>query len=201
MTKSRTHKTCEFDSSQVCFCYFVAFAMASTSSSTDYFKILDVDLNASIEDIRKAYKRQARKWHPDKNPNKELADGKFKLLLEAYEYLSIPENLKQHKSQQQRASSSNRPSRWENRSHNHSSSRKHHSFASSDQPTKEELEKAELNELRKQSTRHLDETNARSSDKTNQYQRRTHKKPSRNVNLEDYEKLVLEKMRYAQAKR
>jgi len=55
----------------------------------DYYSILGVAKTASEEDIKKAYKKQALKWHPDRNPkNKEEAEKKFKELAEAYEVLS-----------------------------------------------------------------------------------------------------------------
>jgi DnaJ family protein B protein 4 len=55
----------------------------------DYYSILGVAKTASDDDIKKAYKKQALKWHPDRNPkNKEEAEKKFKELAEAYEVLS-----------------------------------------------------------------------------------------------------------------
>ncbi|XP_053184131.1 dnaJ homolog subfamily B member 2 isoform X1 [Scomber japonicus] len=55
----------------------------------DYYNILGVSRTASQEDIKKAYRKLALKWHPDKNPdNKEEAEKKFKELAEAYEILS-----------------------------------------------------------------------------------------------------------------
>ncbi|KAB1220720.1 hypothetical protein CJ030_MR3G002931 [Morella rubra] len=57
----------------------------------DYYHILRVNRNASEEDLKKAYKRLAMKWHPDKNPdNKKEAEAKFKQISEAYDVLSDP---------------------------------------------------------------------------------------------------------------
>ncbi|KAM4697423.1 dnaJ homolog subfamily B member 2 isoform 2-T2 [Rhinophrynus dorsalis] len=55
----------------------------------DYYEILGVARNASQDDIKRAYRKQALRWHPDKNPdNKEYAEKKFKDIAEAYEVLS-----------------------------------------------------------------------------------------------------------------
>jgi len=56
----------------------------------DYYDILKVDRNAKEEDLKKAYRKLAMKWHPDKNPNnKKEAEAKFKQISEAYEVLPI----------------------------------------------------------------------------------------------------------------
>jgi DnaJ family protein B protein 4 len=55
----------------------------------DYYQILGISKDADEETIKKAYKTQALKWHPDRNPNKkEEAEKKFKEVAEAYEVLS-----------------------------------------------------------------------------------------------------------------
>ena len=62
----------------------------------DYYKILDVDRNATEKDIKKAYRKLARKYHPDLNPNDKTAEKKFKEINEANEVLSNPENRKKY---------------------------------------------------------------------------------------------------------
>jgi curved DNA-binding protein len=62
----------------------------------DYYKVLGVDKNASNEDIKKAYRKLARKYHPDLNPNDKEAHKKFQQVNEANEVLSDPENRKKY---------------------------------------------------------------------------------------------------------
>ncbi|MCX5832996.1 MAG: DnaJ domain-containing protein [Deltaproteobacteria bacterium] len=65
----------------------------------DYYKALGVDRSASTEDIKKAYRRLALKYHPDRNPSdKKSAEEKFKKISEAYAVLSDPEKRKQYDS-------------------------------------------------------------------------------------------------------
>lgn len=62
----------------------------------DYYKILGVDKNASQEDVKKAYKKLARKYHPDLNPDDADAHRKFQEINEANEVLSDPEKRKKY---------------------------------------------------------------------------------------------------------
>src|SRR4051812_21911063 len=56
----------------------------------DYYKTLGVDRGAAEDDIRKAYRKLARKYHPDLNPGDKSAESRFKDVQEAYDVLSEP---------------------------------------------------------------------------------------------------------------
>lgn len=62
----------------------------------DYYKILGIDKNSSVDDMKKAYRKLALKWHPDKNPNNKAAEENFKKISEAYAVLSDPEKRKNY---------------------------------------------------------------------------------------------------------
>jgi curved DNA-binding protein len=62
----------------------------------DYYKVLGLDKNATQDDIKKAYRKLARKHHPDLNPNDKEAHKKFQQINEANEVLSDPEKRKKY---------------------------------------------------------------------------------------------------------
>ncbi|KQS41687.1 DnaJ C-terminal domain-containing protein [Pedobacter sp. Leaf194] len=62
----------------------------------DYYKVLEIKKDSSTDDIKKAYRKLARKYHPDLNPNNEEANKKFQQINEANEVLSDPEKRKKY---------------------------------------------------------------------------------------------------------
>jgi curved DNA-binding protein len=62
----------------------------------DYYKLLGLDKKATNEDIKKAYRKLALKWHPDKNPNDKSAEERFKKISEAYAVLSDPKKREEY---------------------------------------------------------------------------------------------------------
>jgi molecular chaperone DnaJ len=63
----------------------------ATTEKKDYYEVLGVARDASVDDIKKAFRRLAVKYHPDKNPNDTTAEERFKEAAEAYEVLSDQE--------------------------------------------------------------------------------------------------------------
>jgi len=65
-------------------------------SFIDYYEVLGINKNASEDDIKKTYRKLARKLHPDLNPNDKDAQAKFQKINEANEVLSDPEKRKKY---------------------------------------------------------------------------------------------------------
>src|SRR5205823_2837731 len=66
------------------------------TKTKDYYKTLGVNRNASDKDIKSAYRKLARKYHPDVNPGDKAAEEKFKEIGEAYEVLSDPDKRRKY---------------------------------------------------------------------------------------------------------
>src|SRR5258705_10788980 len=62
----------------------------------DYYKTLGVDKKASPEEIKKAYRKLARKYHPDRNPDDKQAEERFKEVSQAHDVLGDPDKRKQY---------------------------------------------------------------------------------------------------------
>src|SRR5436190_3667024 len=66
----------------------------ATTTKKDYYDVLGVKKTASVDEIRKAFRKLARKYHPDVNPGDKSAEEKFKTISEANEVLSDPKKRK-----------------------------------------------------------------------------------------------------------
>ena len=65
--------------------------MQNNMAKKDYYEVLGVSKTASADDIKKAYKKMAIKYHPDRNPGNKEAEEKFKEAAEAYDILRDPD--------------------------------------------------------------------------------------------------------------
>lgn len=70
--------------------------MPTTMPDTDLYKVLGVSKTASQDEIKKAYRKLSRKYHPDVNPDDKAAEAKFKEVQNAFDVLSDPEKRKQY---------------------------------------------------------------------------------------------------------
>src|ERR1051326_1590613 len=68
----------------------------ATTEKRDYYEVLGLQRSATLDDIKKAYRRLAIKYHPDKNPGDASAEEKFKEAAEAYGVLSDEEKRARH---------------------------------------------------------------------------------------------------------
>jgi molecular chaperone DnaJ len=68
------------------------------ASRPDYYKTLDVDKKASPDEVKKAYRKLARRYHPDRNQGDKQAEERFKEISQAYDVLGDPEKRKQYDS-------------------------------------------------------------------------------------------------------
>jgi len=66
------------------------------ANKRDYYEVLGVERNASDADVKKAYRKLAKQYHPDVNPGDKVAEAKFKEVSEAYEVLSDPQKRAQY---------------------------------------------------------------------------------------------------------
>mmetsp|Transcript_43210 Transcript_43210/g.78609 ORF Transcript_43210/g.78609 Transcript_43210/m.78609 type:complete len:252 (+) Transcript_43210:73-828(+) len=80
---------------RIAICTFLPYVLVAKEPS--YYEVLGIDRKADTAAIKKAYRKEAMRWHPDKNPdNKEEAEKKFREVAEAYEVLSDPDTRKRY---------------------------------------------------------------------------------------------------------
>ena len=72
------------------------------ATKRDYYEVLGVEKTATADEIKKAYRKKAIQYHPDKNPGDKEAEEKFKEAAEAYEVLSNPDTCRCRRSSRRR---------------------------------------------------------------------------------------------------
>ncbi len=87
----------------------------------NYFEILGIKPGASEKEIKTAFRKMAMKWHPDKNPNNEVAAEKFRQINEAYDFLMAHPNYRPYENSSNNSKSSNSQSRKKTNTSNNNS--------------------------------------------------------------------------------
>ena len=91
-------------SKQRAYATYVGYALSKEGSIMDYYRILGVPEQADEEQIKQAYRREAKKYHPDLNPDDPAAEARFKEIVEAYAVLCDSKKRREYDSKnQQRA--------------------------------------------------------------------------------------------------
>ena len=85
----------------ILFCIFFSLScyktLAALSKEKNIYEVLGIEKNANIHDIKRAYRDQALKWHPDKNPDdQDYAEMRFEKVSAAYEIIINPETRKEY---------------------------------------------------------------------------------------------------------
>lgn len=95
---------------------YVGYALSKEGSIMDYYRILGVPEQADEEQIKQAYRREAKKYHPDLNPDDPAAEARFKEIVEAYETLGDSVKRKAYDRKQEAAAGAGKACRKSRRS-------------------------------------------------------------------------------------
>ena len=95
---------------------YVGYALSKEGSIMDYYRILGVPEQADDEQIKQAYRREAKKYHPDLNPDDPAAEARFKEIVEAYETLGDSVKRKAYDRKQEAAAGAGKACRKSRRS-------------------------------------------------------------------------------------
>lgn len=103
-------------SKQRAYATYVGYALSKEGSIMDYYRILGVPEQADEEQIKQAYRREAKKYHPDLNPDDPAAEARFKEIVEAYETLGDSVKRKAYDRKQEAAAGAGKACRKSRRS-------------------------------------------------------------------------------------
>ena len=103
-------------SKQRAYATYVGYALSKEGSIMDYYRILGVPEQADDEQIKQAYRREAKKYHPDLNPDDPAAEARFKEIVEAYETLGDSVKRKAYDRKQEAAAGAGKACRKSRRS-------------------------------------------------------------------------------------